>query len=127
MGFNRHFQHRIAYRILTFVALLPFILLVLSGVIIGLESLVIITWFPMCLLTLMSGLGLSSTHHPYHVVGWVCALLLFLMQAIMGYYDYIQWTSTTIGIITLIFFSIIYVINRTINKSKSVHCTQAKL
>ena len=121
MGFNHHGKHRVAHRILTFVVLLPFILLVLSGVMIGLESLVIIAWLPMCLLTLMSGLGLSSTHHPYHVVGWVCALLLFLMQAIMGYSDYIQWTSTIIGIITFIFFLIIYVINRAISKSNSVN------
>lgn len=66
-------------------------------------------------LTFVIGLGLISKILIMKIMGIICSFILLLIFSINGYYDYIQWTSTIIGIIVFVYYLIIYV---TIYKNK---------
>lgn len=104
--------------ILTITALIPFAfsMFITMG---NPESLSLTFWIALCFLTFISGVGLTSNNRHWNIIGWGSTILLFLIEAITGYYDYLQWTTTIIGVITLAFFTTIYFINRTFNKTNA--------
>lgn len=108
------------YKKLTIVSLLPvfletlFILFIIS--ITGVDSL---NWFitiPIWISLLISGIGFSSDNKKWNRAALISTLLFTVSSVIIGYYDYFQWASTKIGFVVLIFFIIIVIIKRVLDK-----------
>ncbi len=74
--------------------------------------------FPNINIFFMIGISLSLFLIPYYIIteqskyAWIILALQTIVLAIVGYYDYIKWFSTIVGIaLALYFWSIYYVRN----------------
>ena len=101
--------------VLKMIALIPFAFLIITMLVIP-ESISLPFWILLSVLTFISGIELTSNNRRFNGIGWGSTIVLFLIEAVTGYYDYLQWTSTIIGVMTLAFFTTIYFINRAFNK-----------
>lgn len=116
---GEHHQHFFKNKRLTLFALIPFILYTLIMISAGLGGLGDIAWFiaiPSMLSLLISGIGIVANHKRWNLLAWISITLFSIGYGIMGYYDYIQWFSTKVALVLLVFFITLTVIKRFSNK-----------
>lgn len=93
---------------------IPFIIYLLFGFIIVIQGLSIklFTFIISAILLFITGIGLESNKKDLKTIGF-CTLAIFtILYLIMGYYDYLKWTSSIVGIINLIYFILIYLLKK---------------
>ena len=111
-------EHR--YKGLTIASLFPFaldtmfILFITSAT--GIDSvnwsMSILIWLSL----LVSGIGFPSDNKKWNIAAWVSTLMLTISSIAIGYNDYFQWASTKLCFGWLIFFTIIFIIKRFLDK-----------
>lgn len=86
-------------------------LLVLLGVVLGSIGGAIWTiHIPITILLYITGCGIISKKKLIRQIGNVALLIVTIIHGIMGYYDYIKWFSTKVGIAIFIYFIIIKIL-----------------
>lgn len=63
--------------------------------------------FPIIILLFTIGLGFVSNKKIMQRIGIVALCVLTIFLGIMGYYDYIRWFSTIVGIVLFIYFAVV--------------------
>ena len=111
------------YKGLTAVSLLPFILktvfIVVIVLAIGVDSFIWSITMPIWVSLLVSGIGFASDNKKWNIAAWVSTLMLTLGSFVIGYYDYIRWTTTKFCLGLLIFFTIIFIVKRYLDKKNT--------
>ncbi len=89
------------------LAFIPFIIFLIFYISVFKYSnhlLMIVTLF----LTFIIGLALIKKSNIIEILGIISLITFLLIFSIIGYYDYIKWASTIIGIIVVVYYIIIY-------------------
>ena len=68
----------------------------------------------LCLL--ISGLGVLSHHKKWNIAAWLSMATLILISIPMGYHDYVQWSSTKVCLGWSLYFIVIYIIRRRLDR-----------
>lgn len=104
--------------ILGLLAFMPFVICLVMPLIIY-KKIGGVNWliqFPMLVLLAVIGIGLVSRKKVVQIVGMVSLSVLTVFLGIMGYYDYIPWFSTIVGLILFVYFYMLKVVIRKTNK-----------
>lgn len=99
-------------KFISYMLLLPFLcalfinifLLVLS------ENVNLYIIIPTLLLLFINGYGLSKNKKSWNIIAAISIIIFTIWYSIMGYYEYLKWTSTKIAIFLLVFYSTLYLI-----------------
>lgn len=65
------------------------------------------THIPILILLVVIGIGICSKKKIIQQSGNIALVILTAMLCIIGYYDYIQWFSSIVGIIIFMYFTLI--------------------
>ncbi len=68
------------------------------------------------ILLFISGYCLMINNKRTNILALISILIFTIWYCIMGYFDYMQWVSTIIGIAIFIYYGIIYLLKRKISK-----------
>lgn len=62
---------------------------------------------PIIFLLLVTGISITSNKKFMEILSLISLIILIIVHLIVGYYDYIKWFSSIIGVILLIYFMFI--------------------
>lgn len=93
--------------ILFYVPLVVYILFTIFVLVNGLKISIVYAMLTFLLL-LFTGIGLSSQNRKLEVLGFISLIIFTIWYLIMGYYDYLKWTSSIVSIVNLIYVLLVY-------------------
>lgn len=99
-------------KLISYCLLIPFwcTLLITIFLIVIAESINLYIMLPTLILLFINGYGLSKNKKSWNIISSISIIIFTTWYSIMGYYDYLKWTSTKIAIFLLIFYSTLYII-----------------
>lgn len=99
-------------KLISYILLFPFwcTLFITIFLIIINENINLYIMLPTLMLLFINGYGLSKNTKSWNIIGTISIIIFTIWYSIMGYYEYLQWTSTKIAIFLLAFYSILYII-----------------
>ena len=97
-------------KVLSFLTLGMELLVTLVAVIGGIGGAITVIYIPLVILLAITGCGIISKRKLIRQIGNVALLIVTIIHGIMGYYDYIKWFSTKVGIAIFIYFIIINIL-----------------
>ncbi|CUP65468.1 hypothetical protein [Clostridium baratii] len=93
--------------LLAFIPLAIELLLILLTLYKNIGGVIWSTHFLIIILLFIIGMGLVSNKKLIQRIGIVALCVLTIFLSIIGYYDYIRWFSTIVGIVLFIYFAVV--------------------
>lgn len=99
-------------KLISYILLFPFwcaLFITIFLVIIN-ENINLYIMLPTLILLFINGYSLSKNKKCWNIIGTISISIFTIWYSIMGYYEYLKWTSTKIAIFLLVFYGVLYII-----------------
>lgn len=106
-------------KLLKVLAFIPLIIQLIIPIIIynKIGGIILEVQIPMVILLLITAIGVVSNKKNVRAIGLVALIILTLFLGILGYYDFIKWFSSIVGIIILGYFLLLRKLIRKTNEN----------
>lgn len=94
---------------------IPFIIYLIFGLFLLImnEKIDLLMWIISLMLLFLSSLGMQSGKKVLKLIGIIALSVFTIWYLVNGYFDYLQWTSSIVALIVLMYYVIInYFINK---------------
>lgn len=106
-------------KIISFIPFIIYLFIVLFLLIIG-ENINFLLFIISSLLLFINSYGLIKNQKKWNIVSMISLIIFSIIYIINGFYDYHKFTSTKIAIIIFLFYIIVFLVKRFLDKNTHI-------
>lgn len=108
-------------KLIKIILLMPFFIYLICALLLLIlnENIKLLTFFLSLILLFTNGYGLTRSEKKWNIVSFISIAIFTIWYSIMGYFDYVKWTSTRIAIFLLVFYISIFTLKIFSHKKKN--------